>query len=235
MGEVSKTINYFQFNRIASNRKVDQKHVTELVNEIQKENLLHLFPILVNSAFEVIDGQHRLAAAEKLGLYIHYQVDDQINKGHIARVNKFSKNWNINDYINFWTKENQPGFDKLSSFMIENPLIPPSTIMKMLHGNNTTADLRQGIVQVDYYDRAVNICALVREYSNIIPFAYERNFVIAVMNSVKTKDYDHQEMRRQLEYQSRKLVKCVSVKQYTEMLEEIYNYKKSKNLLKFHI
>ena len=230
--EVQKTINYFQFKRIESNRPVDQKHVNSMVTKIQDKNLLHLFPILVNSAFEVIDGQHRLAAAEILQVYVYYIVDDTISKSDIANVNVLAKNWTVVDYINYYAVEGKSGFEQLAAFMIDNPLIPASTAMKMLHGSNTTAELKQGIINVSNYDQAVEIANILREYRNMIDWAYDRNFVLAVVVCFRTAGYDQEIMRRKLEFQSRSLVKCVSVRQYTEMLEEIYNYGSSKNRLK---
>lgn len=236
MSETSSTINYFQFKRINSNRPLDKKHVNELVAEIKKENLLHLFPILVNNQFEVIDGQHRLAAAEQLGLYIHFKVDGNIGKDHIARVNRFAKNWGINDYINYWTTEGAAGFDKLSSFMLDNPLIPPSTVISMISGDMVGRDIKSmksGTLDIAGYDNALIIATMLKEYAGIINHAYERNFILAVIKCFKTEGYDHTEMRRQLETQSRSLVRCINVKQYVELFSEIYNRNKSKNTLRF--
>ena len=158
MSEIQKTINYFQFNKIESNRPVDKKHVAELVAKIKKKNMLHLYPMLVNLSMDIIDGQHRLAAAEVLGEYIYYQVDGDISKSDIAGVNASSKKWTINDYINYYAVEKREGFDVLSSFMINNPLMPPSTVMMMLSSSGNRRDvsgLKEGCVDVSNYQRAL--------------------------------------------------------------------------------
>lgn len=226
-----KTINYFQFKNIESNRPVDQKHVNELIVKIQQKNLLHLFPIVVNSMMEIIDGQHRLAAAEQLKVYIYYQVDDQISKSDIANMNAVSKNWSIYDYINYWTVEKAEGFDKLSTFMIDNPLMPPSTVLQLL-GKSQKRDvtaLKKGIIDVTNYDKAQNLANVIREYHDFVPFAWERNFVLSVMNCFNNPEYDHEIMQRKLEFQKRRIVKCVTIKEYMEMWDEIYSYGSSKN------
>jgi hypothetical protein len=229
--DIQKTINYFQFKRIASNRPVDEKHVTALVEKINVKNLLHLFPILVNSRMEVIDGQHRLSAAERTGEYVYYFIDDDISKADIANINVTAKNWSINDYINYWTIEKAPGFDVFSEFMIANPLMPPTTIYRLIGADNIVHKVRKGIIDVSKIDTAERVSAICKEYRNMIDFAYERYFIMAVFNCVQTPEYDHAVMRDKLNYQSRSLLKCVTVRQYTEMLEEIYNYK-NKNAIK---
>jgi len=232
--EVQKTINYFQFKRISSNRPVDTKHVKKLVSKITVKDQLHLFPIVVNSKMEIIDGQHRLAAAEILGKYIYYQVDDKISKDDIADVNSTSKNWATIDYINYWTVEKKEGFDKISEFMLDNPLISASTVL-MLMSKNETRDLnglKQGSIDVDNYDNALKVAGALKEYRELINFAYDVYFIRAVKKIMAVPGYNHEQMKAKIEVQRRSLCKCVNVKQYVEMLDEIYNYKMGANRLK---
>jgi len=233
---IEKTINYFQFKTIESNRPVDQRHVNELIAKIKVKNLLHLFPILVNSKMEVVDGQHRLAAAELLKEYVYYRIDDNISKTDIADLNALAKNWNINDYINYWVIEKAQGFDKLAEFMLDNPLLPASTVMMMLSTGQKRDinSLKRGSIDISNYDKALCIAARVKEFSEIVKFAYERNFVLTVMSTFHTESYDHETMKRKIELQPRSMVRCTTVRQYQEMFEEIYNYSQSsKNRLNF--
>jgi len=233
--ETQKTSDYDLFKSIVSNREVDERHVNRLIDAIDKKNLLHLHPIICNDQHEVIDGQHRLEAAKRLGAEVYYIIDNQISKGDIAAINSNAKNWSVMDYINYWTIEKRRGFDRLSAFISENPLIPPSTALMMLSsdGKRNTSSLKEGIVDTANYDSACKIASILKEYRNMIEHAYDRNFVLAVMEMVTHADYDHENMRAKLEYQSRSLVKCVSKRQYVELLEEIYNYKSSKSRVKF--
>lgn len=239
MPELQKTINYFQFKNIPGNRAVDEKHVDRLVVQIEKDDQLELFPMIVNSTMGIIDGQHRLKAAERLKKYIYYFVSDSATGDNIGSINNLSKKWSINDFINYWSIKEIPGFDKLRTFMLANPLIPASTAIKLISVNydENLSAVREGNINTDNFDRAVKIAGIIREYFNLpVPFAYERKFILAVLNTVKTEGYDHDEMRRQLEYQVRSVRRCISARQYTEMLQEIYNYnKRSQNHIKFKI
>jgi hypothetical protein len=233
--ETQQTTDYDLFRTITSNREVDEKHVNKLVRAIRQKNLLHLNPIVCNNAMEVIDGQHRLEAARKLEVPVYYVMDANISRNDMATINSNAKNWNVMDYINFWTIEKRPGFDKLSSFLSENPLIPPSTALMMLSADGTrnTREIRDGVVDTSNYQQAATIAGILKGYRNMIEHAYERNFVLAVIAVVNNPAYDHAVMQSKLEYQSRSLVRCISKKQYIELLEEIYNYKSSKNRVKF--
>ena len=232
---MQSTNDYEQFKTITSNREVDKRHVNKLAAAIRKKNLLNINPILCNKNLEVIDGQHRLEAARMLGLPIFFLVDDGISKADIATINSHAKNWTVMDYVNYYTIEKKQGFDKLSAFLSENPLIPPSTALMMLSadGKKNASDLKEGLVDTSNYSFAVKVANILKEYRNVIEHAYERNFVLAVVEMANHPEYDHENMRSKLEYQSRSLVRCISKKQYVDLLEEIYNYKSSKNRVKF--
>ena len=72
--KVEETTDYKQFKKVKGNRGYAQRHLKNLVSSIAQNNLLQYSPIIVNDKMEVIDGQHRLAAAQSLGLPIYYVV-----------------------------------------------------------------------------------------------------------------------------------------------------------------
>jgi len=232
---IQKTTDYEQFKSVTANRECDEAHVKRLVKAISEKNLLEVNPILCNENYEVIDGQHRLEAATRLKVPVYFILNSGINKRDIATINSNAKNWSVMDYINYWTIERAPGFDKLSAFLSENPLIPPSSALVMLSadGKRDLVGLRNGHVDTSGYPEATEISEILKYFRNIIDFAYDRNFILAVITCVQTNGYDHDTMKNKVEMQTRSLVKCINRRQYIEMLEEIYNRHSSKNRLKF--
>ena len=225
MSEILQTKDYSIFKLVVSNREVDPAHVRSICKSINKNNLLHLNPIIVNPEMEVIDGQHRLEAAELLGLPIFYQVDSAVSKNDLADLNSVKKNWNTIDYINYWTMEKAPGFSILSKFLSEHPKIPASTALMLLspEGKRDMSSLKLGQVDVLNITEATEIAECLKTFRRIIDWAYERNFVLAIYRIMRTGKYDHSVMQKKLESQSRSLVKCINTVQYIELLEEIYN------------
>src|SRR5690606_774965 len=80
---MNKTTDYSIFGEIESNREVDLRHVRKLMKAIEKRNLLHLNPIIVDEQNRVIEGQHRLEAAKQLQVPIYYITDNTVNKSDI--------------------------------------------------------------------------------------------------------------------------------------------------------
>lgn len=232
---MEQTTNYDIFKSITSNREVNNSHVRTLVKAISKKNLLHLNPVICNSSLEVIDGQHRLEAAKFLGVPVFYIVDNNIGKADIANINSNSKNWSIMDYINFWTVEKAKGFDKLSSFISENPEIKPSTCITLISSDSVrdTKSIKEGHVNVLNFHFATEVAKVLKFFRNYYENTYESKFIMALTDLMGHPDFKLDNLKLQVENQPRSLVRCVSRKQYLEMLLDIYNYKLSKNRLNF--
>lgn len=96
---IQNTTDYDQFKTKKGNRRVVPGSVLRLVRSIQKHNMLEVNPIIVNLNKEVIDGQHRLEAARKLGLPIHYVIFDPASLTEIQLLNANVKVWSSTDFM----------------------------------------------------------------------------------------------------------------------------------------
>jgi hypothetical protein len=231
---IQHTNNYDQFKQVTSNREVNQKHVKKLARAVQAKNLLHVNPIIVNDKMEIIDGQHRLEAARLLKVPIFYVVDESITKQDISALNANARNWMLMDYINYWTTEKAPGFATLSKYISEYPFLKPSTIISLLSGreNGGLAGeyIQQGKVFITNESGAIEIISLLQKIGNYNMVAFETKFVTAILKLSQHEEWDSDRMIRQVDKQPRSLVKCANVKQYIEMLLEIYNYQQQKRI-----
>lgn len=225
------THNYDLFSFIESNRKVDPRHISKLASAIKKNNLLHLNPILVNSNYSIIDGQHRLGAAKTLGLPIYYIIDNHINKSDIAALNSNQKNWTLEDYIKFHSKEGKPSFKILDRFLKDHPTIPISGALTLLSGSGTrdTKAIREGFVDTSNIDKANRIAEFITWLMEIYPCASLSNTIQAIRDIFSLEGFDVEVFKSKILGQPRSLVKCINRKQYLDMFLEIYNYKQSKN------
>lgn len=225
------TINYDQFSIIESNRKVDANHIRKLSSAIKKNNLLHLNPILVNSNYSIIDGQHRLGAAKFLGVPIYYIIDNLISKSDIAALNSNQKNWSLEDYIKYHSKEGIASFNILDRFLKDHPAIPISGALTLLSesGARDTKAIREGFVDTSNIDQANKIAEFIKWLLDIYPCATLSNTIQALRDIFSLEGFDVDIFKSKILGQPRSLVKCINRKQYLDMFLEIYNYKQSKN------
>lgn len=119
---MNKTKDYDMFIFREDNRsKIDYAHVEKIKNSIKSKNMLELRPILVNEKMEIIDGQHRLLAAKGLDIEIYYVIEKDLRPADIVLMN-ISKAWQLDDFLNFYVKNDFPEYVKLKKFVSHNIL-----------------------------------------------------------------------------------------------------------------
>lgn len=117
--EIQKTDNYAQFKLAEGNRIVSAGKVNRLVKSISKHNMLLANPIIINKKGEVIDGQHRLAAAEILGLPIYYVVFNPATLSEIQLLNSNMTPWTARDFMASYIALGKGEYKKLNEFLLK--------------------------------------------------------------------------------------------------------------------
>lgn len=225
---VQHTTNYGIFRSITSNREVDEAHVKRLMESIRHENLLHLRPLDVTEDFGVIDGQHRLEAAERLGVPIYYQ-RGQLTQRHISVLNSVSKHWTTLDYLNFFALEGYEEYKRVSSFVSKYPKLRVSSVLCLLSESSrgNMVAFKAGEFKIARMEGATQVAVYCAGFEQQYPhfkFAYSDTFVKAIDMLVRTGRYDQERMLRKIDQQPRSLVRCPTVTEYVKLLEELNNY-----------
>ncbi len=107
---IHQTTNYSQFDKYAGNRKVLDSHVDMLVESIKKENRLAFHPIVISQDSAIVDGQHRLAAAEKLKTPIFYVITKRDITDKSLIDSQISKQWELTDYLHLHIENKLPEY-----------------------------------------------------------------------------------------------------------------------------
>lgn len=239
-----KTLDYTKFKPILGNREVHAAHVQNLVVAIERKNLLKHFPLLINEKDEVIDGQHRLAAAMELGVEIYYDVVPGLVIEDVMEINTNSRGWTIYDFINSWAKLDKPDYVELKAFIEQYGLIA-SVAGQLLHGWNQSAQvalkngqriisgggrisesIRTGKFTVNTPKRARQVAELLQEVAPFCDFPAKSSysFVSAVRLMFNVPGFDPERLISKLRNNSLVVTRRVSDKYYLLELEEFYNF-----------
>jgi hypothetical protein len=112
MLRIQQTTNYDQFFFIKGNRPV---RPAALIASVQQKNMLDSHPIIVSDMlgestplrpYGIIDGQHRLKAAEELKVPIFFMVDPKLTEKDIP-ICQIENPWSFHDYLQFFEIENK--------------------------------------------------------------------------------------------------------------------------------
>ena len=124
MEEREKTYNvyvtkdYSIFKRLVGNRDIPESRISKIVESIQTIGWVHN-PIIVNENMEVIDGQGRLTALQRLKLPVEYIIAEGAGNKECIYMNMNMVNWALPDFIKSYAEQGNENYQRLLS-LIEN-------------------------------------------------------------------------------------------------------------------
>lgn len=200
--EVYSTSDYSKFKSIEGNREVDGGHVSRIIREFKEVGQLN--PIIVNSDFEVVDGQHRLEACKKSKRNVEYIIVDNDSLKAILSINNVNKKWSIMDYISNHATLGNKDYSVIKSHFEEYDgtvyHIPVTVLMKFMSGdlsiNNhvsySTSKVQEGhftIYNKEGFDELFSMYQLVVDalkFDKALP----RELSIPIMAIISHKNFD---------------------------------------------
>lgn len=235
--QVKKTNNYSMFKFRTDNRaEIRQHHVNKLKASILQRNMLDLRPITVNDNFEVMDGQHRLKAAQQLGVDIYYTVDDKATIQDLLLMN-VNLQWSAQDYLNYYCKNGYMEYIKLKRFMEEKDL----HLYNALECCGKTSQRKvfnSGQFQFSSFD-SLDLIERIKETIDFIKMIngannnqYTRSckFWRPLKLVMNHHSFNYEKWKRNLEINITKIGPRGTTKQYLELFQDIYNYRNKETI-----
>lgn len=164
MEEREKTYNvyvtkdYSIFKRLIGNRDIPESRISKIVESIQTIGWVHN-PIIVNEKMEVIDGQGRLTALQRLKMPIEYVIAEGAGNKECIYMNMNMVNWKLPDFIKSYAEQGNENYQRLLSLMqryANGNLDIISTAVYRL-SKSKHKDIKQGTLQLteDQYRAAI--------------------------------------------------------------------------------
>lgn len=220
---------YTKFSLIRFNRPVSEEKVQKLLKAFRENrNYLHIYPIVVNRQFEVLDGQHRLEAAKRAGVPIFYIIDDDFRMEDAIAANNVVGKWTTEQFMNSFAEREFPEYVKIRDFYLEHPWIKISTLPKLCSTKGYgKLNFDNGHYEADRMEFAHKVAAMVNSFR---PFIGDKQaefnpFVQTVMNLAANHNYNHKRMVEKMKQRGSLFQRCATVPQYLAILTEIYNYR----------
>ncbi len=232
VGEIYETKDYSIFKFRDDNREVNVNHVKKLANRMKENGWLSSSVVTLNGGGEVIDGQHRVKAAMSVNCPIRYKVTRGAGSDEMTAMNTLQKNWSPFDHLHKFVTKGNPHYVTFDKFVKEFPMFKYTEVAMLL--NNTLSTIKRDTFESgDYVVRnekkarswAEQILQLRPYFEKYYTKAiFVRAFIKIVSNK---KEFVFEEFMHKVKLRPNMLVPCGTVEQYTEMIENIYNYKRS--------
>ena len=228
--------NYTKFTLFDNNRDINDTHVAELMGSMRKSG--QLMPVVVTPNKEVIDGQHRLKACEKLGIPVSYVVNSTGNYKQIAVMNNTQKGWKNRDFLKHFSHSshhNCAEYRKVGKFLDDYGL-PFTVSIALLSGKSVAMDrgnktgplpsFRDGTFKIDNLEEAKETASRLVKLKSFVPHLVKVvKFSVAFIKISKLENFDLKTCYAQLEKNSNKFDKCLNQEDWNEAMVRAYNYK----------
>lgn len=110
------TKDYSIFKRLVGNRDIPESRISKIVESIQTIGWVHN-PIIVNEKMEVIDGQGRLTALQRLKMPVEYIIAEGAGNKECIYMNMNMVNWKLPDFIKSYAEQGNENYQRLLSLM----------------------------------------------------------------------------------------------------------------------
>lgn len=231
--KVNATKNYRLFARNEDNRVLDIKKHRKLEQSMKQYGFLPCFPIVAvrdeNKNLIVKDGQHRLAIAETLDIPV-YWIEETIDFD-VAVVNSTSRTWVLRDYAQKYANNGNKAYQEGIEFADDNRL-PLGTAFALLGGccgfTNIQADYVSGKFKIKDRSWADAVAAVYVALTSLAPAMHNARFIEACMAVCRVPTFDRKRLLQNVDRCREKLVPYSTRDAYLDMLEELYNFGRSK-------
>lgn len=243
--QVNTTTDYSMFKTLNGNRSVNKLHVKRLKISFQESYLLS--PIIVNERYEVIDGQHRLAAAKEINKPVNFIICKGYGLKEVQLLNTNMKNWKKIDYLNAYCDLKSPNYLIFRNFMREFNVFGLAACESLLTnrasagtssridrnlrsetniaGHYTIRYFQEGNLEIPDYSVSVENAKKILLIKPYFEGFNRRAFVNAMISIFKLDYYDHEKLIERLKANPAAMQACSNVTQYRIMIEDIYNFR----------
>ena len=152
------TKDYSIFKRLVVNRDIPESRISKIVESIQTIGWVHN-PIIVNEKMEVIDGQGRLTALQRLGMPVEYIIAEGAGNKECIYMNMNMVNWKLPDFIKSYAEQGNANYQRLLALMEKyangNLDIISTAVYRVSKSKHR--DIKQGTLQLtqEQYDAAI--------------------------------------------------------------------------------
>ena len=235
VGEIFETKDYSIFKFRDDNRVIRTNHVKKLANKMRNRGWLPASVVTINGSGDVIDGQHRVKAAIETNTPVRYKVVRGAGVDEMTEMNTLQVNWSPFDHLHKFVVRGVPSYITFDKFVKEFPMFKYTEIAMFLNNNQST-------IQRDTFENGqweVKSVSKAREWANNIlqlkeygeKFFNRAIFVRAMIKVMSNKpEFVFDEFLHKVKLRPMNFKQCGTVDQYVEMIEDIYNYRRSDKL-----
>jgi hypothetical protein len=140
VNEILQTKDYSMFKFRDDNRGIRPNKVNCLYKDMLVNGWTNGSNVTINERCEIIDGQHRVLAAQKANVPVNYQMVRKAGFNTIRSLNTKGSNWNIIDHLHGYVTDGNMNYILLDRFMKNFPDFRPTECMMLVKNSMSSAE-----------------------------------------------------------------------------------------------
>src|SRR5574343_1880907 len=231
------TRDYSMFENYELNRDIEK--VKRLRESMKRYGFIPALPCYVirngNGKLRIKSGHHRAAVAQELGLPIYFVIAD--DSASIYELESSTRPWSTKDFlISHIRSGKNEDYLKVLDYH-EKTGIGIQNCISLVAGecagsNNHMSKFKEGNFKSGDFRHAAMVKDVILHMKQAgIDFAHQTLVVNAISKVLMLKEFDAQLFKHKITTFSALFVKKQNLQQYLELIEEIYNFRQSKQRL----
>lgn len=228
---VYTTRDYSIFKRLVGNRDIPESRISKIVDSIQKIGWIHN-PIVVNENMEVIDGQGRLTALQRLKMPVEYIIAPGAGTKECVYMNMNMVNWKLPDFIKSYAEQGNENYQRLLKLMGTyangNLDIISTAVYRVSRSKHR--DIKEGILQLteEQYEDAIPRLKFVKPLmEKLDEKKLPGSLITLIQTAIYYYDYsevDKKRLTHSIEKYAYNSIPWVSNTDCEREVENMYNY-----------
>lgn len=226
---------YSKFKLMTGNRWIRDNKVKRIVNSMRKFGWVGA-PVIIKRNWEVVDGQHRIKAAEIAGIPVKYMFEDSnIDIKAVRELNQTQTSWREIDYIK---SEADLGNASCQNYMAlhnkyvnkKGNVITNTTITSIITGKVREHGFMNGTFDFDL--DAFERCDKKLEILEKCAYALKRNkvsgridYFLAAISFMLDKGIDGEKLVKKIEKYPQPVMPAGNVRLALAQMETVYNFR----------
>lgn len=191
-------------------------------------------PILVNEKMEIIDGQHRLEAAKRLGIPIYFIIKAGAGSDEVMQLNLRRGGWTVYDFIGFYAANNYSSYVKLNGYADQYKNVSIIDIAMCLSDSksrNIQRPLREGKYQMVETDETLGCLSFINDC--VVPLSQiqggGQQYIPILVGLYKMNLIDEERMRTAINSYAANMASAYNASDALTELQNVYNYYRRHN------
>jgi len=235
VGEIYETKDYSIFKFRDDNRVINDNHVRKLATNMKNDGWLATSVVTINGNGDLIDGQHRVKGAIVAGVPVRYKVVRGAGSEEMTKMNTLQKNWSPFDHLHKFVVKGNQSYVIFDKFVKDYPMFKYTEVAMFLSNSMSTVQrhiFESGNYNVKNEKRGREWADYVLQLRPYFEKYYNKSIFVRALIKILSnkKDFVFEEFLHKVKLRPTKLVPCGTVEQYVELIEDIYNYRRSEKV-----